>query len=229
MLLVDRGALACGKKGPPLAPFQRVPAAVTAVTALRVGDDVYLSFTVPATNVDGQKPADIEVVEVYGVTAANARRTEEQRELATLIATLPVRPILPELPAANVGTAALPLPPGVDRGAVAVAKRSPPRPESRSNCRRKTARSPSSRRPTSTAGRPWSRPRRRAAAPPLLRGRRRARAAAWRAVDPDLDSARGRQLGAGRSGVTNTASDMTITWPPSPDARDIDDSSCRRR
>ena len=67
-------AVACGKKGPPLAPFQRVPAAVTAVTALRVGDDVCLSFTAPSTNADGQKPADIESVEVHGVTAAHAPR-----------------------------------------------------------------------------------------------------------------------------------------------------------
>ena len=37
----------CGKKGPPLAPFVRVPALVTTVTPQRVGDDVYLSFTVP--------------------------------------------------------------------------------------------------------------------------------------------------------------------------------------
>ncbi len=111
--------MACGKKGPPLAPFQRVPAAVTAVTALRVGDDVYLSFTVPKANVDGQEPADIESVEVYGVTAAHAPETKEQREMATLIATVPVRPILPEVPAEKDGTP-LPLPPGVDRGAVAV-------------------------------------------------------------------------------------------------------------
>ena len=38
---------ACGKKGPPLAPFVRVPAPVTDVTPQRVGNDVYVSFTVP--------------------------------------------------------------------------------------------------------------------------------------------------------------------------------------
>ena len=67
MLLVATAG--CGKKGPPLAPFVRVPALVTAVTPQRVGDDVYLSFAVPTTNVDGQKPADIAAVEVYAVTA----------------------------------------------------------------------------------------------------------------------------------------------------------------
>ena len=63
----------CGKKGPPLAPFVRVPAPVDAVTPQRIGDDVYLSFTVPETNVDGQKPADIGAVEVYAVTVGASR------------------------------------------------------------------------------------------------------------------------------------------------------------
>jgi hypothetical protein len=114
-------AAACGKKGPPLAPFQRVPAAVGAVTPLRMGDDVYLSFTVPATNVDGQKPSDIEALEVYAVTATHPPETEEQRDKAELIATVAVRPILPE-PLTDKDGNPLPLPPGVDRGAVAVVK-----------------------------------------------------------------------------------------------------------
>jgi hypothetical protein len=117
---------ACGKKGPPLAPFVRVPALVTTVTPQRVGNDVYVSFAVPETNADGQKPADIGSVEVYAVTSDRAPATEKQRELATLVATLPVRPILPDLPIPSNGSAPppLPLPPGVDRGA-AVAVREP--------------------------------------------------------------------------------------------------------
>ncbi len=89
----------CGKKGPPLVPFSRVPSLITAVTPQRIGDDVYLSFTVPDTNADGQKPADIGELDVYAVTSAKAPATENQREVATLIATLPVRPILPVPPA----------------------------------------------------------------------------------------------------------------------------------
>ena len=44
--------------------------------------------------------------------------------MATLIATVPVRPILPELPVSANGTPppAIPLPPGVDRGATAVVR-----------------------------------------------------------------------------------------------------------
>jgi hypothetical protein len=115
---------ACGKKGPPLAPFVRVPALVTTVTPQRFGGDVYVSFTVPEANVDGQKPADIETVEIYAVTADRPPTTEKQRELATLVATLPVRPILPELPVPENGSAppVIPLPPGVDRGAAVAAR-----------------------------------------------------------------------------------------------------------
>lgn len=115
-------AAACGKKGPPLAPFARVPATVGDVSALRVGDDVFVSFKVPTANVDGQQPADIGSLEVYAITATSAPDTDEQRKLATLVATLPVRPILPVLPPAldGVGVPPLPLPPGIDRAVPAV-------------------------------------------------------------------------------------------------------------
>jgi hypothetical protein len=117
-------SIACGKKGPPLAPFLRVPAAVANPTGVRIGSDVYLSFVVPNANVDGQQPADIAALDVYAVTAVRPPETEEQRELATLIATLPVRPLLPELPPAADGTPPppMPLPPGVDRGGPAVVR-----------------------------------------------------------------------------------------------------------
>jgi hypothetical protein len=116
--------VSCGKKGPPLAPFVRVPATVANATGQRIGSDVYLSFPVPATNVDGQQPADIAALEVYAVTSARPPATLEQREVATLIATVPVRPIVPELPPSVNGSAPppIPLPPGVDRGATAVVR-----------------------------------------------------------------------------------------------------------
>jgi len=127
-------AVACGKKGPPLAPFVRVPAPVADLTVQRIGDDVYVSFPVPTANVDGQQPADIALLEVYAITATSPPETDEQRKLATLVTTLPVRPILPPLatPALSaVATAGkpfagaevpIPLPPGIDRGAAAVVK-----------------------------------------------------------------------------------------------------------
>lgn len=117
-------AAACGKKGPPLAPYVRVPAPVGAVTAQRIGDDVLVSFPVPEANVDGQKPADIAALEVYAITAVSPPETDEQRKLATLVATIPVRPIMPALPPAADGVEAPPalLPPGIDRGLPAVVK-----------------------------------------------------------------------------------------------------------
>ena len=117
-------AVACGKKGPPLAPFVRLPATVGTVTGQRIGNDVFLSFAVPSTNIDGQQPADIGALEVYAVTSMRPPATEDQREVAALIATIPVRPIVPELPVPADGSAPppMPLPPGVDRGATAVVR-----------------------------------------------------------------------------------------------------------
>lgn len=123
---------ACGKKGPPLAPLVRVPATVDTVTAQRIGDDVYVSFPVPKANVDGQQPADIGSLEVYAITATSPPETDEQRQLATLVATLPVQPILPPsatTPSPAVATGGkpsevppLPAPPGVDRAVPAVVR-----------------------------------------------------------------------------------------------------------
>ncbi len=125
-------AAACGKKGPPLAPFVRVPAPVANVTVLRMGDDVYVSFPVPTVNVDGQQPADIAALEVYAITATSPPETDEHRQLATLVATLPVRPILPPSATPAVATGgkplaggdvpAVPLPPSIDRAIPAVVR-----------------------------------------------------------------------------------------------------------
>lgn len=60
----------CGRKGPPLPPLVRVPAAPGELTAERRGDTVEIAFTVPSANTDKTRPANIERVEVYGVTTA---------------------------------------------------------------------------------------------------------------------------------------------------------------
>ena len=129
-------AAACGKKGPPLAPFARVPAVVGNVTAQRIGDDVFVSFPVPTTNVDGQQPVDIGSLEVYAITATKPPETDEHRKLATLVATLPVRPLLPagiapDGPAIDADgkpraadVPAIPAPPGIDRAVPAVVRES---------------------------------------------------------------------------------------------------------
>ena len=64
MIFVALGA--CGHKGPPLPPFSRVPSAPADVKVARRADSVELQFTVPSTNTDGTRPANIERVDVYG-------------------------------------------------------------------------------------------------------------------------------------------------------------------
>lgn len=100
-VLAAAGAVgACGKKGPPLPPLLRLPAAVTDLRAQRVDDRVYLRFTVPAANVEGDTPADLARVEVYGLTArrapvpADAPRGDLRR-LFALVASAEVQPPAP--------------------------------------------------------------------------------------------------------------------------------------
>jgi predicted small lipoprotein YifL len=60
----------CGKKGPPLPPLLKVPVAPPDLVASRRGDVVDLQFTVPTTNTDGTRPANIERVDIYALTMA---------------------------------------------------------------------------------------------------------------------------------------------------------------
>jgi len=59
----------CGKKGPPLPPLVKLPVAPADLAAERRGDVVEIRFTVPATNTDNTRPANIERAEVYAITA----------------------------------------------------------------------------------------------------------------------------------------------------------------
>lgn len=100
----------CGKKGPPLAPFVRVPAAPDA-RAVRLGDQVSIQVQVPKGNADGSTPADVTAIEVYGYTGETPDE-EAMRRDGTLVATIPVRrpPEEPEEGPANA--AKPPRPPG---------------------------------------------------------------------------------------------------------------------
>jgi len=95
-VLALAAGVGCGKKGPPLAPYVLLPAAPTRVAAQRAGDDVYITLTVPAQNVDASKPADVRRVEVYGFTATTPPPRARALELGTLVATVPVAAGLPE-------------------------------------------------------------------------------------------------------------------------------------
>ncbi|MEW6323692.1 MAG: hypothetical protein AB1635_21685, partial [Acidobacteriota bacterium] len=118
---------ACGKKGPPLAPFTREPAPIVDLQASRRGDEVRVRFTVRDVNNDGFGPADLARVEVWAVTAnrppgaLNVSRGRD-REHLTLVATTPVRRPLPPLPPdAPEPSRPLSVPEdGVDQGTIAV-------------------------------------------------------------------------------------------------------------
>ena len=65
-------AAACGKKGPPLPPLVLLPNAPGEVAAVRRGERIDLSFTVPNANTDRSAPADLERVDVYAWTVPGA-------------------------------------------------------------------------------------------------------------------------------------------------------------
>ncbi len=96
----------CGKKGPPLAPFVLIPASVETITASRLGNEVFVTLTVPSTNVDASIPVDISRIDVYGYTGRVAPTPARWPELGTVVATIPI--VLPA-----VGEAGAP-PPAAD-------------------------------------------------------------------------------------------------------------------
>jgi hypothetical protein len=123
-VVIASASAACGKKGPPLAPFPRVPTRVDNLVPTRIGDDILLSFPVPSANVDGRKPADLKELKIYAITTTRKPETPEERKVATLVATLPVRPVLPppppDAPPEAVEAFTKALPPGLEQGAPAV-------------------------------------------------------------------------------------------------------------
>lgn len=70
LIALPVGAAGCGKKGPPLPPLVRIPAAPADVVASRRGNAVDVAFTVPGANTDGSRPANVQRVEVYALDGA---------------------------------------------------------------------------------------------------------------------------------------------------------------
>jgi len=112
-LLAALAASGCGKKGPPLAPFVRIPAGVEKITAARLGSEVYVTLTVPTTNIDASMPIDIARLDVYGYTGRVAPTSARWAELGTVVASIPVVP--PPVGADNRPLPQLP----TDKGAIA--------------------------------------------------------------------------------------------------------------
>ena len=83
--------VACGKKGPPLLPYVRQPAAAEITAVKRVGNEVFVTISVPTVNVDESTPASLAEIRVYAVTA----QTPPPPGLlfldgATLVMTIPI-------------------------------------------------------------------------------------------------------------------------------------------
>jgi hypothetical protein len=81
----------CGKSGPPLPPLVKVPAPPGDLLAERRGDAVDLQFTVPNTNTDGSRPANVDRVEVYAITTAATMTDDEIIKHGTRVATVDVK------------------------------------------------------------------------------------------------------------------------------------------
>jgi len=91
-LLIGLTAVACtscGKKGPPLAPIIRVSAAVQGLTAQRVGNEVYLTVTIPSQNIDASTPSAVRRIDVFAYTGLDAPGPR-MMAAATLVASIPV-------------------------------------------------------------------------------------------------------------------------------------------
>ena len=91
-VLAGSVAIGCGKKGNPIAPFVRIPAPIDAIAASRLGNDVYVTLTVPAKDIDNAIPAHISRIEIYGYTGRTPPLRARWAELGELIARIPVAP-----------------------------------------------------------------------------------------------------------------------------------------
>lgn len=89
-------AVACGKKGPPLPPFVRIPAAVTTLAVDRSGDDVYVTATLPERNIDGSLPASTTRVDIWAYTGRTAPARATWVEVGTLIGSVDLMPDEPD-------------------------------------------------------------------------------------------------------------------------------------
>ena len=81
----------CGRKGAPLPPLVRLPQPPSEVIADRHGGTVDLHFVVPATNIDGSRPANVKQIEIYAITGPATATEEQILKAGTKIATVAVK------------------------------------------------------------------------------------------------------------------------------------------
>jgi hypothetical protein len=114
---------ACGKAGPPLPPLVKLPAPPAEVVAERRGASVDIHLVVPSANTDGTRPANVERVDVYGLTAPASVTDDQIFKLGAKIGTVKVKAprdpnatVEPDDPASD---AEPPVGAGLDQGATA--------------------------------------------------------------------------------------------------------------
>jgi hypothetical protein len=81
----------CGKKGPPLPPLVKIPAPPADFTADRRGAIVDLQFTIPSSNTDNTRPANIERVDVFAITAPPTITDDQLLKRGTRVASIDVK------------------------------------------------------------------------------------------------------------------------------------------
>jgi hypothetical protein len=93
LVLVALAALVagCGKKGPPLPPLVRLPAAPAELVAERRASSVDVGLVTPGANTDGSRPADIERVDVYAFTGPAAVPDDRLFKEGVRVASLEVK------------------------------------------------------------------------------------------------------------------------------------------
>ena len=101
VVLTALGAItvACGQKGPPLAPLHLVPAAVSELSLRRAGDRARLRFVLPTRNENGPGRLELDRVEIYAMTIPANSPEPSQRELMSrerLVGEIAVQPVLEE-------------------------------------------------------------------------------------------------------------------------------------
>jgi len=224
MLLLVLVGPGCGRKGPPLPPFSHIPDAIAQIQARRIGSDVYVTFVVPAQNVDASKPADIARVEVFAVTTDGPPPREPLAKIAERIASVPVVP--PPPPESKDSKQPAPPPAGMAAQGESItireslgAQQLTPTVKAESQSSSKPDPAPAAQSPAVPAGDVTAKP----PSPPPM-GPRRFYAAvavndrnhslqrgafAWVSVDPPPD------LPSGVT-VTNTEESLVVTWTPVP-------------
>ena len=91
MIVLSLVCVACGKKGPPLPPLVKIPVAPSDFVAARRADTVDLHLTVPATNTDSSRPANVARVEVYALTGPATVSEVDVLKQGTKVATIAVK------------------------------------------------------------------------------------------------------------------------------------------